>query len=893
MKAWKIFALAIVLCFAGAGILYAGDVGELDTTFGDGGKVVTSFDVFGDQAYAVAIQSDGKILAAGSTFNGYDLDIAIARYSTDGSLDTSFGNDGKLRSSLNSGDEEITAIAVQDDGKIVAGGYTVIDGSREFALVRFTSAGEFDNSFGKGGVVITGFGNLDDEITALTIDDEGRIVVCGYVTGTAGLIVALARYDEDGNLNATFGVAGSALTDIGDDALARSIDIDEEGRLVVTGSFFHANRIEMMVLRYSADGVLDTGFGQDGIALPADQLINSEGYGVGVTEDGMIMVAGTVGSPGSLDSALFRFTEIGQPDLTFGDNGVLVTSPSDEDDMALSIDVLGNIVGLSGFSTFNTKRDFLFATIEDEKDSGTNVAVNDEKDGFVGNERQFANVFDVRGQKVELPEEGTQVKSVFTTTYFGYTDDVSYAVALQSDGKAISVGYTEKNGVSSFAIARYITPVASDVSAAAELATVGWIMTKEPSNVESTSAFTGGTILDTGKKITQRGVVFSIAPDPVYEAAESSTTATTTATTTTTATNAIESNANTLAGSTVTKRTSSAPAATAYSASQSQSVTPAEAPQVKEETEESGLLVSKGSPSGEIAAGSTMTYIGVYTNEQAVCRFSRQAGQDFDYIPDEMATADNLAHIARVNGLYDGNTYTYYIRCRDIEGDENSEDYVLSFKVASASDYSEPYNRYTRTLGNFFVATAYAQDAVDGGTTNTSSSSVFDMSAPSYTEGGYTDNGSGIGSYSSILRDLKPGTFYYVRAYAIDSNGKVYYGNQVGFQTPDSCFIATAAYGTLLHPYVKVLRSFRDRYMLTNVLGRDLVKFYYTHSPPVADYIAARPVVRGIVRVALLPIIGTSWLIINMGVTGMILLAVCVILPFTLIFRSYRRLEVY
>ena len=892
MKSWKVYALAIVFCCVGVNLVHGEEVGELDSTFGEGGKVITTFDAFGDQAYAVAIQPDGKILAAGSTSNGYDYDIAIVRYTADGQLDTTFADNGKLRTSLGTGDEELTTIAVQSDGNIVAGGYTVIDGNRDFVLVRFTSSGDFDTSFGDGGIVATGFGNLDDEITALTIDDDEKIVVCGYVTGTAGIVVAVARYEEDGEPDTSFGYEGAVLTDIGDDALARSIDVDDKGRIIVTGSYFHADRTELMLVRYSASGDLDSGFGEAGIAVPSNLLEDSEGFGVGITQDDMILVAGTIGKPGDLDSAVYRFTESGQPDLTFGDNGVLVTSSSDEDDMALSIDVLGNVVGLSGFSTFNTKRDFLFVSVEETKDTGASVALNNKTGGFANSQRQHGSVFGQQDDQGESTEGESTTDSVFSTTYFGYTDDVSYAVALQADGKAISVGYTEENGVTSFAIARYVTPVANNVAATQELATVGWVMTKDATNVTSTGAFTGGTILDVGITVTKRGVVYSIAPDPVYISSsnEDVTTQTTSQTNSFTSSRISSENSSDSTG-TGSVGTGASYAKRVFAPATTSAVT-AQEPQVAvaqpEESEEVELLVSNGSPYGEIASGSTMTYIGVYTNEKAVCKYSVEPEQNYDAMPEKMASADNLSHIVKVDGLVDDNTYTYYVRCRDFAGKESDEDYEISFTVAAAeSSEMQTFRRFTSTLGDFFVRTAHAEDD-----TGTAPGSAFDVSTSDST-GGQTDNGSGFGSYSSILSGLKAGTFYYVRAYAIDSNGRVYYGNQVGFTTSDSCFVATAAYGTLLHPYVKVLRSFRDQYLINNVLGQTLVNLYYTYSPPVADYIAARPVVRGVVRVALLPVIGTSWLVLNIGLVGMVLLVVCIILPFTLIFRSYRRLEVY
>jgi uncharacterized delta-60 repeat protein len=987
MKALKSYVLAVSMLFFG-GICTAhgeGIVGELDATFGDEGKVVTSFGEFGDQAYAVAMQPDGKILAAGSASNGDDLDLAIARYNKDGSLDTSFNTEGKVRISLGDGDEEITAIAVQDDGYIVVAGYTVVDGSKNFVLVRFTPDGELDNSFGEGGAVVTAFGNQGDEITAMTIDDEGRIVVCGYVTGTAGTIVAVGRYLISGAPDITFGDQGVVLMDIGDDALARSIDIDADGRIVLAGSSYYPKRTELMLLRFLASGEFDTGFGQQGIGVPADREASSEGYGVRFMEDGRIMVAGTVGEKGDRDAALYRFTESGQPDASFGDNGVLITSAGDEDDMALAIDVLDNVVGLSGYSTFNTKRDFLFVSVEQTTNDGANVALNADASGFRSTEKVYGSVFDVQGRQVEPTGDTAEETetSVFSTTQFGYTDDLSYAVVLQPDGKAVSVGYSVQDDVSRFAVARYITPVANAAGGGVD-AGVNWILTKEPTNVNRTGAFTGGTIMDSGLSITQRGVVYSIAPDPVYKEGTDvtpdpdpdpdpdpgtdpgtdttppviggatsisldagATEATINITTNEIATCRYSLIAETLysdmQGTFITLNggtshsadvTSLATGDTKYyvrcqDASQNSNTsdytvtitvaanvathgfsspvvtsslntsTPKVASSSADESPDAGLVIFNGSPYGEIAAGSSMTYIGAYTSDKSACRFSALSGQDFDYMPETMATADNLSHIAKVSGLQDDHDYAYYVRCRDLAGKMDTSDYEIAFRVASVEDYDTPsYQRLTRILGSFFVATAHAQtdtsiqDTTDD-TANAAPTSVFDLSAPTYSTEGHTKDGAGNGSYSSILENLKPGTFYYVRAYALDSNGKVYYGNQVGIKTADSCFIATAAYGTLLHPYVKVLRSFRDQYMVTNLIGSNLVNLYYHYSPPVADYIAVRPFVRGVVRVALLPVVGMGWLVLQIGFTGLALMVIVLIMPSILVYRSYRRLDIY
>ncbi|MCI5140010.1 MAG: hypothetical protein D3922_16740, partial [Candidatus Electrothrix sp. AR1] len=112
--------------------------------------------------------------------------------------------------------------------------------------------------------------------------------------------------------------------------------------------------------------------------------------------------------------------------------------------------------------------------------------------------------------------------------------------------------------------------------------------------------------------------------------------------------------------------------------------------------------------------------------------------------------------------------------------------------------------------------------------------------------------------------DLKPGTFFYARAYAV-VGGTTYYGNQISFQTADSCFVATAAYGSLFHPAVQLLRDFRDRFMLDNPVSRSLVHLYYRYSPPIADVISSNTILRPLTRTLLMPIVGSVWLTMRFG----------------------------
>ncbi|HSL41028.1 MAG TPA: CFI-box-CTERM domain-containing protein, partial [Desulforhopalus sp.] len=120
---------------------------------------------------------------------------------------------------------------------------------------------------------------------------------------------------------------------------------------------------------------------------------------------------------------------------------------------------------------------------------------------------------------------------------------------------------------------------------------------------------------------------------------------------------------------------------------------------------------------------------------------------------------------------------------------------------------------------------------------------------------GWTEDGSGDGEYGSDIQGITPNTTYYVRAYAVLGNGRVIYGNQLSFATDDACFIATAAYGSILQNQVVTLRTFRDRFLLPSQAGRQLVDVYYRFSPVIAEAVADNALLRWGVRVALAPVI--------------------------------------
>ena len=163
-------------------VRYNGD-GTVDTSFGSAGKVLTPIGTPYNSIGAVVLQPDGKLVAAGYAKVGNYV-FALVRYNADGSLDTSFGNAGKVTTALGT-EDSAQALVLQPDAKLVAAGYTWNGSKYDFALARYNSDGSFDSSFGAGGTVKTAVGASYDLAYALRVQPDGKLVAAGksYYSG--------------------------------------------------------------------------------------------------------------------------------------------------------------------------------------------------------------------------------------------------------------------------------------------------------------------------------------------------------------------------------------------------------------------------------------------------------------------------------------------------------------------------------------------------------------------------------------------------------------------------------------------------------------------------------------------------------------------------------------
>jgi uncharacterized delta-60 repeat protein len=284
--------------------------------------------------------------------------LVAAAAAAPGKLDPGFGNRGIVVTATapDAGEDAQNGLAVQRDGRIVVGGSSDMGaaaGGHQWRISRYTRVGDLDSSFGTGGTVTTSMssaGDFDEHVWNLTLDRDGKIVAAGdAVTATGGFDVALARFNADGTLDTSFGMAGKVITAVGPDTRrdrAHDVAVLDDGKIVVAGFADMgpgAGRRNFMLARFNADGTLDASFGSGGIVVtpvaPGDNNDVITTNGLTIDAAGRILVTGqaNVGAGvGGVDFAVARYLPGGSLDSSFGGDGIVTTAvaPGDNFDTA-------------------------------------------------------------------------------------------------------------------------------------------------------------------------------------------------------------------------------------------------------------------------------------------------------------------------------------------------------------------------------------------------------------------------------------------------------------------------------------------------------------------------------------------------------------------------------
>jgi uncharacterized delta-60 repeat protein len=414
--------------------------GKPETTSSCDWTVVTPFRGM-SAAYAVAVQENGKIVAAGGTGmytgGGEDNNVALARYNPDGSADRTFGDGGRVATQLEPL-QESHDLAIQDDGRIVVVGSPTYGGAGISSLARYNPDGTTDISFGENGWIdLPWIGRAN----GVVLEADGGIVVSGASRGYVddhgdvaperGGGLALARYAPDGTLDDGFGTNGGWVGtrfSAGQNA-AYDLAVQSDGGIVVVGRAGDA----LLLARYEAtSGTLDHSFGRGGFVKARFAAGPNVGFAVAIQDDDRIVVTGEAGG----DMFLARFEPDGPPDAGFGRGGKTITDVTAGHDVGRGVAIQpdGRIIVAGGLR-------LRFLSSSHEFRSGRSVVLRYKRDGALDPS------FGRGGLSVHVFGDGAGAR---------YQTGIAYSVAIDSNGGAVAAGSVGHGWGGRFAVTRYL-----------------------------------------------------------------------------------------------------------------------------------------------------------------------------------------------------------------------------------------------------------------------------------------------------------------------------------------------------------------------------------------------------------------------------------------------------
>lgn len=437
--AFLMMLLASMLVFSGLPLKVAAADVVLDYTFGTTGVTKTDFNL-ADGGHAMALQPDGKIVQVGTASRS--LLFAVVRYNSNGTRDSSFGSDGKVSTAMTNPARTAVAraVVIQPDGKIVAGGdanpfFPGIHSSN-FALARYNTDGSLDTTFDGDGKVLTDFGvSGPDFMWDMILQPDGKIIAVGESYGINAepyFDFSMARYNSDGSLDSTFGVGGRATANFGYGDGAKSVVLRPDGKILLGGYSRNVGTLDDYALvQFNADGTLDTTFGVGGrvvIDFVSGDSIND----MALQSDGKIIAAGRAASPGADNIALVRFNADGNLDQSFGDAGRRIVSfanfaPAYGVDVVLQPDGKILLGGTAGNSVPNYHNDF--AVVRYKSDG--NLDLTFDGDGLVSFNLSYVATDDI-ANSILLQPDGKIILG--GSTQGGGTSESDFAIARVQAG---------------------------------------------------------------------------------------------------------------------------------------------------------------------------------------------------------------------------------------------------------------------------------------------------------------------------------------------------------------------------------------------------------------------------------------------------------------------------
>ncbi|HXH18236.1 MAG TPA: hypothetical protein VNJ07_04045 [Chitinophagales bacterium] len=391
--------------------------GSLNNSFGTNGKVTLSVGTAGDEITSLALKPDGKILAAGD----FNFDLVTLQFNDDGSLDSTFSFDGMVVTDINAEDYS-SKILLQPDGKILHVGFSAggIAGPYDVTIVRLNSDGTLDTGFDQDGklvhtpLIYWGTGYEADAV----LQPDGKIVVVGTYYFNNDNDIALTRILPDGTPDSTFGIASVSYYPSNTDDYGRALALLPSGKFLTAGETINGTQPEdIIVARFKNDGYPDTSFGTQGLVIiDIDNGRFDFCNDIMVQPDNKILLAGyTKDDELSFDSdmLLIRLHEDGSLDSTFGTNGIVKVSFGNERNQfkEIALQPDGKIV-TSGFTRTGTNTIFAVSRFH----SGVNVGIEEASSGAL-HAIIYPNPFtDQLKLEFTLPEDSPARLEIFSIT---------------------------------------------------------------------------------------------------------------------------------------------------------------------------------------------------------------------------------------------------------------------------------------------------------------------------------------------------------------------------------------------------------------------------------------------------------------------------------------------
>lgn len=326
------------LVIAGGAHAAAGDMAAMivrldaegypDSTFNGTGKLIFNPSSAQDQAFAVLVQADGRIVIAGEMYNGTGATLLVARFNEDGTPDTTFDSDGRVNVMVGGFATIARAIAQQADGKLVVAADVFNGSNSDFAVLRLKTDGSLDDDFGAGGLATTDFRDAHDQPFAIAVGADGVITVAGYSAGgfPSPHDAAVARFTSTGALDPAFDIDGKKIFSLGTGLSAfHDVVIQPDTRIVAVGDSIVGGLLSHTAVRFDSTGALDTGWGTAGVATYTAGTTHSSAFACALQADGKVLVAGYGYVGGREYFVLTRLSGSGMIDTEFGSAGQAFT----------------------------------------------------------------------------------------------------------------------------------------------------------------------------------------------------------------------------------------------------------------------------------------------------------------------------------------------------------------------------------------------------------------------------------------------------------------------------------------------------------------------------------------------------------------------------------------